>query len=94
MKITLEEVEHVARLARLRVSEEETRRLTGQLNDILGYMDKLGELDTSDIEPMAHALALDTPWREDRVGESLDPDEALANAPERQGEYFRVPKVF
>lgn len=84
----------MARLARLKVTEEDAERLTGQLNSILSYMDKLNELDTSGIEPMAHALPLQTPFREDRAGESLDPDEALANAPLRQGAFFVVPKVF
>ncbi|MEW5724332.1 MAG: Asp-tRNA(Asn)/Glu-tRNA(Gln) amidotransferase subunit GatC [Thermodesulfobacteriota bacterium] len=93
MKIKREEVEHVAVLARLRITPEEADRLTGQLNRILEYMDKLGELDVSGIEPMAHALSLATPLREDQVRPSLPPDESLANAPDRQGDFFRVPKV-
>ncbi|MFH1091287.1 MAG: Asp-tRNA(Asn)/Glu-tRNA(Gln) amidotransferase subunit GatC [Pseudomonadota bacterium] len=94
MKITRQEVEHVAQLARLKVGPEEITRLTGQLNRILDYVDKLNELDTSGLEPMAHALSLATPFRDDVVRESIDPEKALGNAPQRQDSFFVVPKVF
>jgi aspartyl-tRNA(Asn)/glutamyl-tRNA(Gln) amidotransferase subunit C len=93
MKIDVSEVEHVAHLARLRVTDEEARRLTDQINNILTHMEQLNGLDTSDIEPMAHALSLETPFREDVARSSLDPEESLANAPEREGSFFLVPKV-
>ena len=94
MKIDRQEVGHVARLARLKITEEDAERLTGQLNSILEYMEKLNRLDTAGIEPMAHALTLETPYREDEARPSLDTETALENAPSRQGEFFRVPKVF
>ena len=93
MKITAHEVEHVARLARLKTSPEDVARLTDQMNQILTYMEKLGELDTSDIEPTAHPLALSTPYRDDVARPSLDSETALANAPDRDEHFFRVPKV-
>lgn len=93
MKIEREEVLKVATLARLRVSDADVERLTAQMNSILSYMDKLNELDTSDIPPMAHALSLATPFREDEVRPSLEPAEALANAPSSDGAFFIVPKV-
>jgi len=94
MKIDLREVYQVARLARLKITEEEAERLMAQLNRILTYMDKLNELDTTGIEPMAHALPLTNAFRADEVKSSLPPEEALANAPQRRDEFFTVPKVF
>lgn len=93
MKIDPQEVEHVARLARLKITAEETDRLTGQMNSILTYMDKLNDLDTTGIEPMAHALPLTNAFREDEVRPSLDTDKVLGNAPESEGTFFLVPKV-
>jgi aspartyl-tRNA(Asn)/glutamyl-tRNA(Gln) amidotransferase subunit C len=93
MKIDREGVLHVARLARLKVTDDDVSRLTDQMNSILTYMEKLETLDTEGIEPMAHALSLATPFREDEIRPSLDQDETLANAPSRQGEFFQVPKV-
>jgi aspartyl-tRNA(Asn)/glutamyl-tRNA(Gln) amidotransferase subunit C len=94
MKIGPREVENVARLARLMVSDDDVQRLSEQLNAILQYMDKLDALDTGGIEPMAHALALETPYREDEIQPSLNSEEALANAPWREDSFFKVPKVF
>jgi aspartyl-tRNA(Asn)/glutamyl-tRNA(Gln) amidotransferase subunit C len=93
MKIERQEVEHVARLARLKVTDEDVSSLTLQMNNILTYIDKLSELDTSDIEPMAHALSLPTPFRQDVAKPSLNIDESLANAPERNNNFLVVPKV-
>lgn len=93
MKITAAEVEHVAQLARLRIDDKDAERLTEQMNSILSYMEKLNKLDTEGIEPMAHALNLDTPYREDEARPSLENDEALGNAPQRDGSFFLVPKV-
>ncbi|NPA49524.1 MAG: Asp-tRNA(Asn)/Glu-tRNA(Gln) amidotransferase subunit GatC [Thermodesulfobacteria bacterium] len=93
MSITKEEVIHVAHLARLEFSEEELERFAEQLADILSYVEKLGELDTSNVEPTYHALKLTNVFREDEVKESLPTEEALANAPERENGFFVVPKV-
>ena len=93
MKITREEVEHVAHLARLDFSEEEKVKFTSQLNDILMYMDKLNEADTAGIEPMSHAIALENAFRGDAVKDSLSQELSLSNAPEARGPFFRVPKV-
>jgi len=93
MKIDPQEVEHVARLARLKITAQEADRLTGQMNSILTYMDKLNDLDTTGIEPMAHALPLTNAFREDEVRPSLDTDKVLDNAPESEGAFFLVPKV-
>jgi aspartyl-tRNA(Asn)/glutamyl-tRNA(Gln) amidotransferase subunit C len=92
-KLSNSEVEHIALLARLVLSREHIEAMTDQLNDILGYMEKLSELDTSGIEPTTHALHLSNAFREDQILPSLDQDEALALAPERGGSAFIVPKV-
>jgi aspartyl-tRNA(Asn)/glutamyl-tRNA(Gln) amidotransferase subunit C len=93
MKITREEVAHVAQLARLRLGEEQVQRLTGQLNDILAYMEKLNQLDTSGVPSTNHALELTGAMREDEVQPSMERDKVLANAPEANGEAFVVPRV-
>ena len=93
IKISQDEVTHVAHLARLEFGEEEKEKFTSQLNDILRYMDKLGEVDTTGVEPMTHAIAQKNAFREDAVGESLPPEVSLANAPESRGGCFQVPKV-
>ena len=93
MKITKEEVEYVAHLARLDFSEEENAKFTSQLNDILMYMEKLNQVETSGIEPMSHAITLQNAFRDDEVKESLTHELTLANAPEARGPFFRVPKV-
>ena len=93
MKITKEEVEYVAHLARLDFSEEENAKFTSQLNDILMYMEKLNQVETSGIEPMSHAITLQNAFRDDVVKESLTHELSLANAPDARGPFFRVPKV-
>ena len=93
MKITREEVDYVALLGRLVLEPEEKETYMGQLDDILKYMEMLGEVSTDDVEPMAGPVELYTPLREDEVRPSLQPDEALANAPDRHGTSFKVPKV-
>jgi aspartyl-tRNA(Asn)/glutamyl-tRNA(Gln) amidotransferase subunit C len=93
MAITRKEVEKVALLGRLSLSEAELDTMTRQMGDILSYMDLLGELDTEQVEPMAHAFDLTNVFREDRVGKSLDREEALANAPKRDAECYLVPAV-
>lgn len=93
MKITREEVEHVARLARLGLSEEERERMRAQLDAILTYIDKLNQLDTTGVEPTSHVIPITNVFREDKIWTSLSQDEALANAPDRQEAFFRVPRI-
>lgn len=93
MKLSKLEVEHIAFLARLQLGSEEIDTVTQQLNNILSYMEKLSELDTSGIEPTTHALHLSNAFREDRVLPSLDREDVLALAPVQGGSAFVVPKV-
>jgi len=93
VKISKEDVIHVAELARLEFKEEELEKFTEQLGNILAYIEKLSELDTTGVEPTSHVLDISTPLREDRVEEWLSPEEVLQNAPEREDEFFSVPKV-
>lgn len=93
MKLSKQEVEHVAKLARLAVSEEEKEAFGRQLSEILTYVGKLNELDTSKVEPTSHVLDLSNVFRDDVVRESLPAAEVLANAPDRVNDHFRVPKI-
>ena len=93
MKLSSQEVEYVANLARLEISDEEKEKFTLQLNDILLYIDKLNKLDTEGVAPMSHAIALTNAFREDKIADSLGTEKSLANAPDARGEFFRVPKV-
>jgi aspartyl-tRNA(Asn)/glutamyl-tRNA(Gln) amidotransferase subunit C len=93
LKITKNEVEKVAHLARLDFSEEEKVKFTSQLNDILMYIEKLNQVDTTGIEPVSHAIALQNAFRDDVVKDSLSHALSLSNAPEARGPFFRVPKV-
>lgn len=93
MKIDRQEAARIAKLARLELSDEDLDRLAREMNQILGYMEKLGELDTEGLQPMAHTLDLQTPFRKDVVGDSLDPEKALENAPAKEGTSFIVPRV-
>ncbi len=93
MKISLQEVEYVAGLARLKLSEEEKELFTGQLNTILQYMDKLNELDTADVEPTFHVVPHVNAFREDEPQRSMEREEVMANAPSRKGDFFRVPRI-
>jgi aspartyl-tRNA(Asn)/glutamyl-tRNA(Gln) amidotransferase subunit C len=91
MAITRDEVLHVARLARLELTDDEIDRFTDQLSAILEAVAKVSELDLSDIEPTAHPLDLVNVWAEDEPRPSLSVDEALVNAPDRHGGFFKVP---
>ena len=91
MTISRDEVLHVARLARLELSEEEVARFQEQLSAILDAVGKVRELDLADVPPTSHPLDLTNVSREDEPRESLSVEEALANAPDRQGDLFRVP---
>lgn len=93
MKITGEQVRYVAELARLDLAPGEEELLTGQLNAILEYMDQLGEVDTTGIEPTSHVLPLTNVMRDDVVHECLTNDAALANAPSADQGHFAVPKI-
>lgn len=93
MSMTREEVAKVAMLARLRLSPEELETFTGQLSSIVDFVAQLQELDTADVEPLAHGVELRNVFREDAVRSTLDREEALANAPKRNQECFLVPAV-
>ena len=93
MKITEQEVSHVANLARLNMSKEEVGEMTRQLDDILSYVAKLNELDTGSIVPTTHAISIVNAFREDEVKPSLEREKSLANGPRQDGESFVVPRV-
>ncbi len=93
MAISREEVQKVSLLGRLLLSDAELDKMTSQLGDILGYMDLLAEVDTEQVEPMAHALDVDNVFRDDVAGPSFDREKILANAPNRDDECYRVPAV-
>jgi len=93
MKITREEVEHVAHLARLNLSGDELEKMTEQLDNILSYVAKLDELTTEGVEPTTHAFSIRNAFREDIVQESLSQKEALKNCPVKNEEAFIVPRV-
>jgi len=94
VSISKEQVQHVARLARLSLNQEEVERFTVQLNDILRFVEKLNELDTEDVEPTSHVLPMANVLREDEVRPSWPREKALVNAPEQKDGMFRVPPVF
>ena len=93
MKISRQEVEHVAKLARLELSEQEKEKLTDQLSNILTYVEKLNELDTKGIEPTAHVLDIKNVMRDDVAATSLPQERALANAPDKAAGHYKVPKI-
>lgn len=93
MSIQVNDVEHVAKLARLNLTEEERETFTGQLNAILKYAEKLNELDTEEVEPTTHVLHLSNVMREDEVRESLSQEKVFRNAPEEEDGQFKVPAV-
>ena len=93
MRLTPEEVEHVALLARLRLTDEERERFTAQLNSILEHFEQLRQIDTAGVPPMSHAVEMSNVLRDDEPTPSLSPEEALANAPDQAENCFRVPRV-
>jgi len=93
MKLSREEVQHIALLARLGVTETELERLREQLSNILENFQILQQVDTSDVPPTTQSVALQSVVRDDEVAPSLPPDDVLANAPQREGEFFRVKAV-
>jgi aspartyl-tRNA(Asn)/glutamyl-tRNA(Gln) amidotransferase subunit C len=92
-RITREDVEHVAELARLSLSDDAIEQMTSELDKILEYAQLLQELNTDAVAPTSHALPLKTPLREDRPAPAIDPELALANAPEKRDAAFVVPRV-
>ena len=92
-KLTEDDVRHVAKLARLKLSEEQVHLYAEQLSHILQYVEKLNELDLEGVEPMAHAIDLTNRLRDDVPGNVLPVEAALANAPDADPPFFRVPKV-
>jgi len=91
MPITREQVLHVAKLARLALTDEELERLGAQLDAILDAVSKVSELDLSDVPPTSHPLEVVNVWEDDEPRPCLPVEEALANAPEREGDFFKVP---
>ena len=93
MSVTVADVEYVARLARLELGADEKELFAGQMSAILGYVEKLKELDTDGITPTSHAVPMENSFREDREGLPIGVEKALGNAPLRSGSFFCVPKV-
>jgi aspartyl-tRNA(Asn)/glutamyl-tRNA(Gln) amidotransferase subunit C len=93
MSVTVKDVEHIAKLARLEFTDEEKQKLTHQLNSILVYVEQLNKLDTENVEPLSHVIDLKNVFREDVVRPGLSPEEALKNAPAKTEKFFKVPKV-
>lgn len=92
-RISIEQVRHIAELARLQLDSDEERRMQADLGAILGYIEKLDELDTTAVEPTAQVAEAGTPMREDLVTNRSAAEAMVANAPNRQGNLFRVPKI-
>ena len=93
MSVTRKDVEHIAELARLKFKDEELENFTSQLNEILEYMEKLNELDTENVEPLSHPVESQNVFREDGIKPSVSREDALKNAPQKDDEFFKVPKV-
>lgn len=93
MRISREEVQHVALLARLALSAAEEIELVEHFDNVLSYMEKLNELNTDDVQPLAHAVEVPAPLREDQVTNQANAEALLQNAPERQTDFFKVPKI-
>jgi len=93
MSISLEEVEYLAGLVKLKLSENGKRKFQKELDKIINYIDQLKKVNTKNIPPTSHVIPMENVLREDKVLPSLSQDEALANAPEKENGYFKVPKV-
>jgi aspartyl-tRNA(Asn)/glutamyl-tRNA(Gln) amidotransferase subunit C len=93
VRISKEEIEHIASLARLSLTEKEKELFGSQLSSILDYMEKLNELDTRNVEPTSHVLPLSNVVRDDIPGPSIPREDALMNAPDHTEKFFRVPKI-
>ena len=93
MAVTRKDVEHIAELARLKFADSELDSYTDQLNEILNYMEKLNELDTEKVEPLSHPVEGNNVFRADEVRPSIPTEEALKNAPQKDEQFFHVPKI-
>jgi aspartyl-tRNA(Asn)/glutamyl-tRNA(Gln) amidotransferase subunit C len=93
MSVTIKDVEHIAKLAKLEFSDAEKEKFTHQFNDILKYMEQLNSVDTTGVEPLAQVIELQNVFRDDVVKPSTPTGEALKNAPAATSEHFKVPKV-
>ena len=93
MAVTKNDVEHIAKLAKLEIKDDEINEFTSQLNQMIEYVDKLNELDTENIEPLSHPVEGENVFREDVLKNSISTDEALKNSASKTEEYFKVPKV-
>jgi aspartyl-tRNA(Asn)/glutamyl-tRNA(Gln) amidotransferase subunit C len=93
VRISKEEIEHIASLARLSLTEEEKELFGSQISSILDYVEKLNELDTRNVEPTSHVLPLSNVVRDDIPGPSIPREDALMNAPDHTEKFFRVPKI-
>lgn len=93
MEISVKEVEYLSHLARLELTSEELSRLVGELNKILAHVEKLKEVDVEGIPPTSHVLKLANVFREDEVLSSLPTEKVLANAPSKEGPFFKVPRI-
>ena len=91
--ITIKDVEHVAKLARLELTEEEKELYTKQLGDVLKYVDQMNEVDTSSIKPMTQVIDFVNVMREDKVSYDLTKEQLMANAPDEENGFFKVPKI-
>jgi len=92
-KIDKQQVQKVAKLARLQLSEQEKEQFTAQLSKIIKYIEKMNELDTESVSPLAHCLDVYNNFRPDEPAASLGTDKTLANAPQRDEDFFKVPKI-
>ncbi len=91
--ITVKDVEHVAKLARLELTDAEKEKFTKQLGDVLKYVEQMNEVDTTNVKPMAHAFDIVNVMREDKVVTEVSREELLKNAPEEENGFFKVPKI-
>ncbi|MBR1977773.1 Asp-tRNA(Asn)/Glu-tRNA(Gln) amidotransferase subunit GatC [bacterium] len=91
--IEIKDVEHVAKLARLELTEEEKVKFSKQLGDVLGYVNAMNEVDTTDVKPMSHAVEFSNVMREDVEIYEQTREELMSNAPDREGDFFKVPKI-
>jgi aspartyl-tRNA(Asn)/glutamyl-tRNA(Gln) amidotransferase subunit C len=93
LMITVKDVKHVAKLARLSLTEDECIRFTEQLDNVIGYFDELNKVDTDGVEPMSHPIPVGNVLREDQVIRGATREQLMANAPVKEGSFFRVPRI-
>jgi aspartyl-tRNA(Asn)/glutamyl-tRNA(Gln) amidotransferase subunit C len=93
MKISKKDIEYIANLSRIELTEHEKEMFVHQLNDILSYIEKLNKLNTENIKPLAYAMSVSNVFREDKLEHSIPLEDVLLNAPAVQGAFFKVPKV-